>query len=145
MPITSSASPRFFFRDVQNYCTKRCDKYAFERYLVAKYARTLPANKNLQRRIRYKKNNKYRRADSCGAIEDIDSGFNGLLHHSAVSRLQPSLLGIRLMRLRAFQFWKMSWGALAIFRAFFWVPGGRPAGFCVVLGSGKLGEGRLGW
>jgi hypothetical protein len=28
--------------------------------------------------------------------------------------------------------------------AFFWVRGGRPAGFCVVLGSGKLGEGRLG-
>ena len=27
---------------------------------------------------------------------------------------------------------------------FFGVPGGRPAGFCVVLGSRKLGEGRLG-
>ena len=27
---------------------------------------------------------------------------------------------------------------------FFWSPGGRPAGFCVVLGVRKLGEGRLG-
>jgi len=34
--------------------------------------------------------------------------------------------------------------ALGIFRGIFGVPGGRPAGFCVVLGSGELGKGRLG-
>jgi hypothetical protein len=32
----------------------------------------------------------------------IDSGFKWLLHHSDASRLQPSFLGIRLMRLQAF-------------------------------------------
>jgi len=39
---------------------------------------------------------------------------------------------------------KMSRGALGIFRAFFWVREGGPAGFCVVLGVRELGEGRLG-
>ena len=34
---------------------------------------------------------------------------------------------------------------LSDFSGHFWgVRGGRPAGFCVVVGSGKLGEGRLG-
>jgi hypothetical protein len=33
---------------------------------------------------------------------------------------------------------------LSDFPGHFLVPGGWPAGFCVVLGSGKLGEGRLG-
>jgi type IV secretory pathway protease TraF len=51
---------------------------------------------------RYRKINKDRRANSCEADEGIDSGFTGLLLLSAVSRLQPSLLGLRLMRLRAF-------------------------------------------
>jgi len=46
--------------------------------------------------------NKSRRADSCEADGRIDSGSKGLLHLSAVSRLQPSLLGIRLMWLWAF-------------------------------------------
>jgi hypothetical protein len=53
---------------------------------------------------RYRKINKDRRAVSCESSEGIDSGFTGLLHFSDVSRLQPSLLRMRLMRLRTFQF-----------------------------------------
>jgi hypothetical protein len=56
------------------------------------------------RRHRYRKINKGRRAVSCEDEEGVDSGFKGLLHLSAVSRLQPSLLEIRLVRLQAFQF-----------------------------------------
>jgi hypothetical protein len=55
-------------------------------------------------RHRYRKINKDRRAVSCEASEDIDSGSKGLLHLSDVSRLQPSLLRFRVMWLRAFQF-----------------------------------------
>jgi hypothetical protein len=35
----------------------------------------------------YRKINKGRRADSCEAVEGIDSGSKGLLHHSDASRL----------------------------------------------------------
>ena len=56
------------------------------------------------RRPAISKINKGRKAVSCEANEDSDSGSKGLLHLSDVSRLQPSLLRIRLMRLRAFQF-----------------------------------------
>jgi hypothetical protein len=75
---------------------------------------------------RYRKINKCRRAISCEASEDIDSGSKGLLCLSDVSRLQPSLLRIRLMRLQAFQFWKMGLGPLAIFRGIFLGPGRVP-------------------
>ena len=78
---------------------------------------------------RYRKINKCLRADSCGADEGVDSDSKVLLHLSDVSRLQPSLSRIRLMWLRAFQFWKMSLGALAIFRGIFWGPGGWPGWF----------------
>jgi hypothetical protein len=77
---------------------------------------------------RYRKINKGQRAVSCEASEGLDSGFTGLLHLSDVSRLQPSLLRFRLMWLRTFQFWKMGFGALAIFRGIFLGPG-RTAGW----------------
>ena len=39
---------------------------------------------------------------------------------------------------------KMCLAALGIFRGIFLVPGGRPAGFCVVLGSGEARGGSFG-
>ena len=51
---------------------------------------------------RYRKNNKGRRAVYCEADESVDSESKWLLHLLDVSRLQPSLLRIRLMWLRAF-------------------------------------------
>ena len=55
---------------------------------------------------RYRKINKRQRAVSCKSSEDIDSGFTGLLLLSAVSRLQPSLLGLRLSGCGFFSFEK---------------------------------------
>jgi hypothetical protein len=49
------------------------------------------------RRLRYRKINKRLRAVSCESSEGIDSGSTWLLHLSDVSRLQPSLLRLRLM------------------------------------------------
>jgi hypothetical protein len=93
---------------------------------------------------RYRKINKCLRADSCGADEGVDSDSKVLLHLSDVSRLQPSLSRIRLMWLRAFQFWKMSLGALAIFRGIFWGPGGSAGWF--LRGFGVRGSsGRVVW
>ena len=46
--------------------------------------------------------NKSRRAVSCESNGGYRFRIQRLLHLSAVSRLQPSLLGLRLMRLRAF-------------------------------------------
>jgi hypothetical protein len=93
---------------------------------------------------RYRKINKCQRAVSCEAEEGVDSDSKVLLHLSDVSRLQPSLLGLRLMRLRAFRFWKNEPRGLSDFSGHFFVREGGPAGFCVVLGSRELGEGRWG-
>jgi hypothetical protein len=90
---------------------------------------------------RYRKINKGRRADSCESSEAIDSGFKGLLYLSGVSRLQPSLLRIRLMWLRDFSVLKNGPGALSDFSGHF-SGSGRVVRlvFAWFWGSGELGR-----
>jgi hypothetical protein len=93
---------------------------------------------------RYRKINKDRRADSCEADEGADSESTVAAHFGCLSfitefvevsfNVAPGFLVLKNVPLAPRDFPGHFLG----------VRGGRPAGFCVVLGSGKLGEGRLG-